>query len=107
MSAAVFENSEFQEVLANTLVKMAKQTVAEVQQKTRKAKQEHAEDRDTADPRIVTELLTSIIRGVGKSITVEGMDRGFKKSTLLFRLLRSVYTNAGQTSATVCRNPWT
>ncbi|KPA36751.1 hypothetical protein FLAG1_10461 [Fusarium langsethiae] len=85
MSAAVFENSEFQEVLANTLVKMAKQTVAEVQQKTRKAKQEHAEDRDTADPRIVTELLTSIIRGVGKSITVEGVCKNTREEVMWSR----------------------
>ncbi|CVL08879.1 uncharacterized protein FMAN_14113 [Fusarium mangiferae] len=80
-----FENSEFQEVLVNTLAKMAKQTVAEVQQKVRKAKQEQDEDRDTAHPRIVTELLTSIIRGIGKSITVEGVCKNTREEVLWSR----------------------
>jgi hypothetical protein len=85
LSQADFENSEFQQVLVNTLVKMAKQTVAEVQQKVRKARQEHDEERDTADPRIVTELLTSIIRGVGKSITVEGVCKNTREEVLWSR----------------------
>ncbi|KAG5744637.1 hypothetical protein H9Q70_012663 [Fusarium xylarioides] len=85
LSPSNFENSEFQEVLVNTLAKMAKQAVAEVQQKVRKAKQEQDEDRDTAHPRIVTELLTSIIRGIGKSITVEGVCKNTREEVLWSR----------------------
>ncbi|KAH7233986.1 uncharacterized protein BKA55DRAFT_695504 [Fusarium redolens] len=68
-----FENQAFQEVLANTLVKMSHQRVSEAQPKARKAGKDHHEDRETTGPRIVTELLTSILRGIGKLAKVNGI----------------------------------
>jgi cysteine synthase len=65
VSAKDFNNSSFQEVLTKTLVKMSHQAVAEMQPKVKKAQQMHNEERDTTDPRIVTELLTSFLRGAG------------------------------------------
>ncbi|EXA33500.1 hypothetical protein FOVG_15219 [Fusarium oxysporum f. sp. pisi HDV247] len=65
VSAKDFNNSSFQEVLTKTLVKMSHQAVAEMQPKVKKAQQMHNEERDTTDSRIVTELLTSFLRGAG------------------------------------------
>ncbi|KAK2670667.1 hypothetical protein RAB80_013089 [Fusarium oxysporum f. sp. vasinfectum] len=65
VSAKDFNNSSFQEVLTKTLVTMSHQAVAEMQPKVKKAQQMHNEERDTTDPRIVTELLTSFLRGAG------------------------------------------
>ncbi|KAL9563796.1 hypothetical protein ACKAV7_012038 [Fusarium commune] len=68
-----FENQAFQEVLANTLVKMSHQRVSEAQPKAKKAGKDHHEDRETTNPQIVTELLTSILRGIGKLAEVKGI----------------------------------
>ncbi|KAF5986478.1 hypothetical protein FCOIX_1537 [Fusarium coicis] len=73
ISSEDFGNQAFREVLANTLVKMSHQRVSEAQAKARKAGKDHHEDRETTDPRIVTELLTGVLRGVGKPAKVEGI----------------------------------
>ncbi|KAF6517615.1 hypothetical protein HZS61_003176 [Fusarium oxysporum f. sp. conglutinans] len=73
ISSEDFENQAFQEVLANTLVKMSHQRVSEAQPKARKAGKDHHEDRETTDPRIVTELLPSILRSFGKLAKVKGI----------------------------------
>ncbi|KAM0540722.1 hypothetical protein ACHAPJ_013526 [Fusarium lateritium] len=68
-----FRDKAFQETLTNTLVKMSHQTVLETQHKAKKAKQHHAEDRETTNPRIVTELLASILQGIGKPVRTTGI----------------------------------
>ncbi|KAF5706916.1 hypothetical protein FGLOB1_7270 [Fusarium globosum] len=70
-----FNNSCFQEVLVKALVKMSRQAVAEMQPKVRKAQQMHNEDRDTTDPRIVTELLTSFLRGAGTPTEIKAVQK--------------------------------
>ncbi|KAJ4137854.1 hypothetical protein NW754_001498 [Fusarium falciforme] len=55
-----FEDETFQSVFTKTLEKTSHQTVREAKHKVRKAKQEHDEDRETEDPRIVTDLLPSM-----------------------------------------------
>ncbi|PNP73712.1 hypothetical protein FNYG_12902 [Fusarium nygamai] len=75
ISAKDFNDSSFQEVLAKTLVKMSHQAVAEMQPKVRKAQQMHNEDRDTTDPRIVTELLTSFLRGAGTPAEIKAVQK--------------------------------
>ncbi|KAF9769646.1 hypothetical protein IL306_012919 [Fusarium sp. DS 682] len=74
-----FGNQAFQEVLTNTLVKMSHQRVSEAQPKARKAGKDHHEDRETTDPRIVTELLTSVLRGAGKLVEVEGIRKNTRE----------------------------
>ncbi|KAG4253839.1 hypothetical protein FPRO03_14239, partial [Fusarium proliferatum] len=73
ISSGDFESQAFQEVLTNTLVKMSHQKISEAQPKARKAGKDHHEERETTDPRIVTELLTSILRGIGKLAEVRGI----------------------------------
>ncbi|KAL7926442.1 hypothetical protein ACQKWADRAFT_328227 [Trichoderma austrokoningii] len=55
-----YAEDDFQDVLANTLTKMSYQT----------ANQLHTEERDTVDPKIVTELLYGFLRGVGREVYV-------------------------------------
>ncbi|KAG5659563.1 hypothetical protein KAF25_002122 [Fusarium avenaceum] len=76
-----FQSEDFQEVLANTLVKMSHQRVAEAQPMARKARKDHHEDRETTDPRIVNELLVSFLRGVGKQVKVEGIRKHTREET--------------------------
>ncbi|KAF4967332.1 hypothetical protein FSARC_5098 [Fusarium sarcochroum] len=73
ISRSDFQNKAFQEALTNTLVKMSHQTVSETQPKAKKAKQDHIEDRETTDPRIVTELLASILQGIGEPVEPTGI----------------------------------
>ncbi|KAM0416006.1 hypothetical protein ACHAPT_013033 [Fusarium lateritium] len=68
-----FRDDRFQSVLAKTLAKMSHQPVKGTKKQVRKAKQDHDEDRDTTDPRIVTELLMSILRGCGKPVVATGV----------------------------------
>ncbi|KAF5635112.1 uncharacterized protein FTJAE_6495 [Fusarium tjaetaba] len=75
ISAKDFNDSSFQENLAKTLVKMSHQAVAEMQPKVRKAQQMHNEERDTTDPRIVTELLTSFLRGAGSPAEIKAVQK--------------------------------
>ncbi|KAF5620121.1 hypothetical protein F52700_11441 [Fusarium sp. NRRL 52700] len=75
VSAKDFNDSSFQEVLTKTLVKMSHQAVAEMQPKVRKAQQMHNEDRDSTDPRIVTELLTSFLRGAGTPAEIKAVQK--------------------------------
>ncbi|KAF5580557.1 hypothetical protein FPANT_9293 [Fusarium pseudoanthophilum] len=75
ISAKDFNDSSFQEVLTQTLVKMSHQAVAEMQPKVEKAQQMHNEERDTTDPRIVTELLTSFLRGAGTPAEIKAVQK--------------------------------
>ncbi|CZR47791.1 uncharacterized protein FPRO_13458 [Fusarium proliferatum ET1] len=75
VSAKDFNDSSFQEALAKTLVKMSHQAVAEMQPKVKKAQQMHNEERDTTDPRIVTELLTSFLRGAGTPAEIKAVQK--------------------------------
>lgn len=77
-----FKTNEFLTVVAKTLAKMSHQTVQEMKGKAWKADQEHDEDRDTTDPRIVTELLTSILRGAGKQISVNGIRKNTREEVM-------------------------
>ncbi|KAM0433504.1 hypothetical protein ACHAPT_004384 [Fusarium lateritium] len=68
-----FEDAGFQSALAKTLVKMSFQTAPNTRPTARKAGQDHVEERDTTHPRIVTELLTSILGATGEHVSVKGI----------------------------------
>ncbi|RBR20353.1 uncharacterized protein FIESC28_05317 [Fusarium coffeatum] len=76
-----FDNKEFQQVLANTLVKMSYQKVAEAQPTARKSRADHHEERETTDPMIVNELLTSFLRGVGVQAHINGIRKNTREET--------------------------
>lgn len=76
-----FDNKEFQQVVANTLVKMSHQKVAEAQPTARKSRADHHEERETTDPMIVNELLTSFLRGGGEQTQVNGIRKNTREET--------------------------
>ncbi|RSL81628.1 hypothetical protein CEP52_017151, partial [Fusarium oligoseptatum] len=75
MPCKVLEDEDFQDAFAKTLAKMSHQTVEETKHKVKKAKQKHIEDRETAHPRIVVDLLPGILRGAGKQVSVTGISK--------------------------------
>ncbi|KAJ4218358.1 hypothetical protein NW757_014598 [Fusarium falciforme] len=77
-----FEDETFQSVFTKTLEKMSHQTVREAKHKVRKAKQEHDEDRETVDPRIVTNLLPSMLRGAGEQVSVRGICKNTREEVM-------------------------
>ncbi|KAJ3543984.1 hypothetical protein NM208_g3286 [Fusarium decemcellulare] len=79
LSLADFENNHFQSAFVNTIVTMSHQALSDTQTKVKKAKQTHDEERETIHPRIVTELLTSILQGAGKAVTVTGLSKNTRE----------------------------
>ncbi|KAF9894652.1 hypothetical protein FE257_006540 [Aspergillus nanangensis] len=63
-----FRESGMQDTIAQALQRMSHQSVAGTKPKVKKAGQEHDEDRDTTDPRIVTELFTAFLRPRCRSV---------------------------------------
>ncbi|KAL7900457.1 hypothetical protein HDV64DRAFT_291009 [Trichoderma sp. TUCIM 5745] len=78
----IYAEDEFQDVLVKTLVKMSYQAVSESLPKARKANQYHTEERDTTDPKIVTELLYGFLRGVGSEAEVTGITKRTREEVL-------------------------
>ncbi|KAJ3489573.1 hypothetical protein NLG97_g5962 [Lecanicillium saksenae] len=73
-----FETEAFRGFLVKTLTKMSHQGLGAKKKTVDKEKQEqepqeHVSIRETTDPKIVTELFTSILRGCGKEIAVDGI----------------------------------
>ncbi|OJJ43588.1 hypothetical protein ASPZODRAFT_28243 [Penicilliopsis zonata CBS 506.65] len=62
--------ASFHEALSHTLSRMSHQSVPGTLPSVRKARQKHAEDRDTVHPRAVTELLFSVLSAVGEPLDV-------------------------------------
>ncbi|KAH7019555.1 hypothetical protein EDB80DRAFT_632634 [Ilyonectria destructans] len=78
----LFDNEDFRSVLGKTLVKMSQQPVEEMQPKVQKAKEIHNEERDTIDPRLVTELLVSFLRGCGEQVNVHGICKNTREDVM-------------------------
>lgn len=82
VSCDIFTNAEFQSMLANTLVKMSQQSVPGTKERVVKAQQEHDEERNSTDPRIVTELLMSFLRGLGEPAEVQGICKNTREEVV-------------------------
>ncbi|GAM88640.1 hypothetical protein ANO11243_066740 [Dothideomycetidae sp. 11243] len=70
ISLKKFREPTFQSMLAKTIATMSVQAVEEMVPKARKAGQYHVETRDTTSPRIVIELLVTILAAVGECVTM-------------------------------------
>ncbi|TFA98909.1 hypothetical protein CCMA1212_009268 [Trichoderma ghanense] len=77
-----FTNASFQKVLAKTMAKMSDEAVQETIPKARKAMQDHDESRETNDPRIVTELLSSFLQGAGHPTAVPGVSKNTREDVI-------------------------
>ncbi|KAJ7574865.1 hypothetical protein C8J56DRAFT_977723 [Mycena floridula] len=61
---------------------------------TRKAKGKHQEERDTADPRFITELLTDILRGLGKMQEVNHITKRVAGDVIISKASRLPWTRS-------------
>ncbi|KAL4861979.1 hypothetical protein BDV12DRAFT_207643 [Aspergillus spectabilis] len=62
LDRATFNTPGLQDTIAQTLATMSHQSVAGTKPKVKKARQEHDEDRDTTNPKMVTEFLAAFLR---------------------------------------------
>ncbi|KAJ9318556.1 hypothetical protein DTO271D3_1218 [Paecilomyces variotii] len=62
MDRATFNAPGLQNTIAQTLATMSHQSVAGTKPKVKKARQKHDEDRDTTNPKMVTEFLAAFLR---------------------------------------------
>lgn len=79
---AIFSDANFQSMFATTIAKMSAQSVAETKRKVKKAHQLHDETRDTTNPTIVTELLSSMLRGFGELVDVRGIQKHTREEVI-------------------------
>ena len=68
MSMDKFNEDGWQSTLAHTIAKMSRQVIAEFKPKVMKANDEHIEERDTTDPRLVTDFLATVMSALGETI---------------------------------------
>ncbi|KAL4796122.1 hypothetical protein BDV19DRAFT_388541 [Aspergillus venezuelensis] len=62
MDSTVFKDASLIGTIAQTIAKLSHQYVAGTKPKAKKAQQEHEEDRDTTDPKMVTEFFIAFLR---------------------------------------------
>lgn len=79
---AIFAQAGFQSVFAKTLVKMSLQPVSGTKEKVVKARQEHDEERNTTDPRMVTEFLASFLQGLGEPVNTTGIRKNTREEVV-------------------------
>lgn len=77
-----FNESGFQSALAHTIAKMSHQVAAEMKPKADKAGQVHFEDRDTTNPKLVTEFLMSFLEAVGHPVSVPRIWKNTREEVL-------------------------
>ncbi|KAI9166341.1 BTB and MATH domain-containing protein [Paramyrothecium foliicola] len=82
VSLADFKGEAFRVTLAKTLTKMSQQALREAKQMANKSKQDRDEDQGTTNPMIVTELFTSMLRGCGKEVTVQGICKNTREDVV-------------------------
>ncbi|OBZ74845.1 hypothetical protein A0H81_05455 [Grifola frondosa] len=80
----VIRDASFRQSLANFLVHM-NEVVLDAAPTTKKAKSVVVEERDTPDPRYITQLLTGIMRGIGKEATISRIHKRIADDTYLRR----------------------
>ncbi|KAF8860560.1 hypothetical protein BDZ45DRAFT_800719 [Acephala macrosclerotiorum] len=82
LTIQVFEQPPFQATTAQTLAKMSHQSAVGTKPKARKAGRMHDEDRDTTDPKLVTELFMGFLRSVGAPVTVSRLWKNTREEVL-------------------------
>ncbi|KAK5144349.1 hypothetical protein LTR32_003703 [Rachicladosporium monterosium] len=79
---AVFKESGFAAATAHTLAKMSHQAAPGMQPQIRKAGELVDEDRDTADPAMVSEVFVGFLRSVGRSVQVTAISKNTREEVM-------------------------
>lgn len=82
ISRDIFCDPNFQAMFVDTIVTMSQQVVGGTRQQIMKANQLLDENRDMTSPRIVTELLSSMLRGFGELENVEGIKKNTREEVI-------------------------
>lgn len=78
----VLKDPDFQSTIANTVATMSHQRVPQAAARARKAGQSHEEERETASPTVVTELLSSILLGFGSEVSSQSIRKHTREEVL-------------------------
>ncbi|KAK0247652.1 hypothetical protein LTS09_017198 [Friedmanniomyces endolithicus] len=79
---AVSKESGFAAATAHTLAKMSHQTAPGMQPQIKKAGELVDEDRDTADPAMVSEVFMGFLRSVGQSVQVTAISKNTREEVM-------------------------
>ncbi|KAG6036493.1 hypothetical protein E4U41_005708 [Claviceps citrina] len=79
---ATFKDDEFQSSLVGTICKMSHQEVNEMKPKVSKAGDEHIEERDTTNPRIVTDFLATCLSALGERASFYQIEKKTREEVL-------------------------
>lgn len=82
VSQSTFDENGFQASLAQAIAKMSLQAAPDMQPKVKKAGQQHEENRDTTDPKLVTEHLMSFLRAAGKPAQVSAIWKNTREDVI-------------------------
>ncbi|KAF2477189.1 uncharacterized protein BDR25DRAFT_371170 [Lindgomyces ingoldianus] len=82
MSMKTFSENKWSSTLAHTIGKMSHQGVAEMKSKVMKAGDTHLEDRDTTDPRIVTDFLATVLSAMGETVEASRLWKNTREEVL-------------------------
>jgi hypothetical protein len=77
-----FKEDGLRSTLAQTIAKMSRQEVAEFKPKAVKAGDEHIEERDTTDPRLVTDFLATVLSALGETVPTSRIWKNTREEVL-------------------------
>ena len=79
VDSTILANERFQSSIANTIATMSYQRAPDTTPKVRKAGQSHEEERDTTSPKVVTELLASVLLSFGREAPVQSIRKNTRE----------------------------
>jgi hypothetical protein len=82
MSTEKFNEGGLRSTLAQTIAKMSREEVAEFKPKVMKAGEEHIEERDTTDPRLVTDFLATVLSALGETVPTSRIWKNTREEVL-------------------------
>jgi hypothetical protein len=78
----VFQNTDFQQMLAQTLATMSTQKVSDMQPQSSKTGRSHDETRDTTNPSMVTVFLMKLLQSLGRGVDVSTITKNTRDDIL-------------------------
>ncbi|CAG7991695.1 unnamed protein product [Penicillium nalgiovense] len=82
LDLASFNESGLWETVAQTLSRMSYQPAANTKLKAKKAQQKHDEDRDTTNPKMVTELLMATLRPLSTDVSAVQIQKNTREEVI-------------------------
>ncbi|KXT10875.1 hypothetical protein AC579_8995 [Pseudocercospora musae] len=84
LNGSLLDQTDFPSMIAHTLSTMCRQTVREMQPRSKKAQKTHEEDRDTNSPAMVSELFLGVLRGIGEAYPASSVMKKTREEVLYY-----------------------